>query len=138
MLEREWSGHASGPSARFAGVRTFLLLGTIGGVAGWLIETSAPLAAAAFIAGAGALIVAAYLTAAHRAPEAIDGTTELLAGITLMFEPSLYDTLAPFRTVSTDWKSIDAFLHAIEGYEAFRLLTPATPMSVLLESGGLR
>jgi len=29
-VEREWSGHASGPHARFAGVRTFLLLG-VGG-----------------------------------------------------------------------------------------------------------
>ena len=30
-VEREWSGHASGPNARFAGVRTFLLLGLVGG-----------------------------------------------------------------------------------------------------------
>ena len=34
-LEREWSGHATGPDARFAGVRTFTLLGAIGGIAGW-------------------------------------------------------------------------------------------------------
>ena len=33
-IEREWSGHASGPRARFAGVRTFLLLGLVGGVSG--------------------------------------------------------------------------------------------------------
>lgn len=26
-LEREWSGHASGPEAHFAGIRTFTLLG---------------------------------------------------------------------------------------------------------------
>jgi len=37
-IEREWSGHATGPSARFAGVRTFFLLGLLGGLAGWLIE----------------------------------------------------------------------------------------------------
>jgi len=36
-LEREWSGHASGPDARFAGLRTFLLLGLLGGSAGLLI-----------------------------------------------------------------------------------------------------
>ena len=29
-LEREWSGHASGPDARFAGLRTFCLVGLLG------------------------------------------------------------------------------------------------------------
>jgi uncharacterized membrane protein (DUF4010 family) len=82
-LEREWSGHASGPRARFAGVRTFLLLGTIGGVAGWLLETDGALVAAALLLGAGGLIVAAYLSAARRAPEAIDGTTEAAAILVL-------------------------------------------------------
>jgi hypothetical protein len=35
-LEREWSGHARGPEAHFAGIRTFTLLGGLAGVAGWL------------------------------------------------------------------------------------------------------
>ena len=35
-VEREWSGHATGPEARFAGVRTFFLLGLLGGLAGVL------------------------------------------------------------------------------------------------------
>lgn len=35
-VERQWSGHATGPRARFAGIRTFTLLGAIGGVSGWL------------------------------------------------------------------------------------------------------
>jgi hypothetical protein len=30
------------------------------------------------------------------------GDTDWFAGITLMFEPSLYDSLAPFTTVSSD------------------------------------
>ena len=34
-LERQWSGHASGPHARFGGIRTFTMLGA-GGLAGWL------------------------------------------------------------------------------------------------------
>ena len=42
-VEREWSGHASGPLARFAGVRTFLLLGLVGGMAGWLMANQWPL-----------------------------------------------------------------------------------------------
>lgn len=33
-LEREWSGHASGPGARFAGIRTFTLLGLFSGLVG--------------------------------------------------------------------------------------------------------
>jgi uncharacterized membrane protein YhiD involved in acid resistance len=33
-IEREWSGYATGPAARFAGARTFLLLGLLGGLAG--------------------------------------------------------------------------------------------------------
>ena len=82
-IEREWSGHATGPFARFAGVRTFLLLGAIGGVAGWLLETANPVPAAALLIVAGGLIVAAYLTAARRNPEAIDGTTETAAVLVL-------------------------------------------------------
>jgi hypothetical protein len=35
-LERQWSGHATGEEARFAGVRTFTLLGMLSGMAGWL------------------------------------------------------------------------------------------------------
>jgi len=82
-VEREWSGHASGPHARFAGVRTFFLLGAIGGVAGWLLDSSAPLVAAALLLATGGLIVAAYLSAASRGPDAIDGTTETAAVLVL-------------------------------------------------------
>ena len=35
-LERQWSGHAEGPDARFAGIRTFTMLGAAGGLSGWL------------------------------------------------------------------------------------------------------
>jgi hypothetical protein len=66
------------------------------------------------------------------------GDTDWFAGITLMFEPSFYANLAPFNTVSSDWQSMDAFLHAIESSPAFRVLAAAKPMTVLVESGGLR
>lgn len=82
-VEREWSGHASGPRARFAGVRTFLLLGAIGGIAGTLLDTVNPVVPAALLLAAGGVIVAAYVTAAQRAPEAIDGTTETAAVLVL-------------------------------------------------------
>lgn len=32
-IERQWSGHATGPEARFGGIRTFTLLGGIAGIA---------------------------------------------------------------------------------------------------------
>ena len=70
--------------------------------------------------------------------DASGGDTDWLAGITLMFEPSFYANLAPFNTVSSDWKSIDAFLRAIESSPAFAALAAARPMTVLIESGGLR
>jgi uncharacterized membrane protein (DUF4010 family) len=82
-VEREWSGHATGPDARFAGVRTFFLLGAISGVCGWLLDSGEPIVATALILATGALIVAAYLVAASRSPESIDGTTEAAALLVL-------------------------------------------------------
>ena len=45
-LERQWSGHADGPAARFAGIRTFTMLGGIGGMSGvfWIAGVTAPAA----------------------------------------------------------------------------------------------
>jgi uncharacterized membrane protein (DUF4010 family) len=82
-LEREWSGHASGPLARFAGLRTFFLLGILGGVSGWLAVGDAPLIGAVLLAGATALVVAAYVTASSRGGRTVDGTTEVAALVVL-------------------------------------------------------
>jgi uncharacterized membrane protein (DUF4010 family) len=78
-IEREWSGHASGPHARFAGVRTFLVLGLLAGVAGWLHETGRVAVAFVLLAGGVTLTVAAYVVAARRDAEGIEGTTEAVA-----------------------------------------------------------
>lgn len=78
-LEREWSGHASGPNARFAGLRTFFLLGLIGGVAGMLANAGQPTVAAALTLGAVSLCVAAYAMAVRRSDATPDGTTEAAA-----------------------------------------------------------
>ena len=78
-FEREWSGHASGPKARFAGIRTFALLGSVGGIAGWLSGTEAWGAGVALLVATGGLIVAAYLAATRRDPDDLDGTTEVSA-----------------------------------------------------------
>lgn len=82
-IEREWSGHARGPDARFAGLRTFTLLGLLGGLAGWLARTGNPAAAAVLMATGGALAIAAYVTAVRRPEATPDGTTEVAALVTL-------------------------------------------------------
>ena len=79
-VERQRSGHATGPEARFGGIRTFTLLGTIGGISGLLIDASLPIPAALLMAGALALTIAAYVRASRRD---IDATTEVAALVVL-------------------------------------------------------
>jgi len=78
-LEREWSGHASGPDARFAGLRTFALLGAIGGFGGWFQRSGQPVIAACLIGGAILFIVIAYASTMRRHGTTADGTTEVAA-----------------------------------------------------------
>ena len=66
-----------------------------------------------------------------------EGEADVVAGITLMFEPSGQAELKPFETASSG-KSIDDFLATVEGTAAFKLLGDTKPMSVMMESGGLR
>ncbi len=75
-VERQWSGHASGPEARFAGVRTFSLLGAIGGLSGIFWTWGVTGAATVLLAAIGALVVVAYAIASRRD---IDATTEVAA-----------------------------------------------------------
>ncbi len=82
-VEREWSGHAQGSDARFAGVRTFLLLGLLGGMSGWLMTEGLASVAVALLVAASALTVTAYFIAARRTIESIDGTTEVAALVVL-------------------------------------------------------
>jgi uncharacterized membrane protein (DUF4010 family) len=82
-LEREWSGHASGPAAHFAGIRTFMLLGLLGGAAGLLFVQSFGVGAAALILTGGGLTVAAYVMAVRRPEADLDGTTEAAALIVI-------------------------------------------------------
>jgi uncharacterized membrane protein (DUF4010 family) len=79
-IEREWSGHAVGPRARFAGVRTFTLLGLASGLAGWLWMAGAQGPALILLAGLCGLIVAAYYAASRRD---VDGTTEVAAFVVI-------------------------------------------------------
>jgi uncharacterized membrane protein (DUF4010 family) len=79
-LEREWSGHATGPRARFAGLRTFTLLGGLGGLSGWMWMHGLGSLAVVVASGGAALVVAAYLAGSRRE---IDGTTEAAALVVL-------------------------------------------------------
>lgn len=79
-LERQWSGHAEGPQARFGGIRTFTLLGSLGGLSGWLWTAGVTAPAAILFAGAAGLVAIAYAAASR---DDIDGTTEVAALVVL-------------------------------------------------------
>jgi uncharacterized membrane protein (DUF4010 family) len=79
-VEREWSGHATGSKARFAGVRTFTLLGGLAGVVGqlWVAGLEGP--AVALLAGAVLLVLVGYAVASRHD---VGGTTEMAALVVL-------------------------------------------------------
>jgi uncharacterized membrane protein (DUF4010 family) len=79
-LEREWSGHTREPTAHFAGIRTFTLLGGLAGLAGWSWAQSLQPIAIVLLAAAAGLVVVAYAAASRRH---VDGTTETAALVVL-------------------------------------------------------
>jgi uncharacterized membrane protein (DUF4010 family) len=78
-VQREWTGHTDGPDGRFAGARTFALLGTIGGFAGWLVRLGYPALATVIAAGGVLLPIVAYWATMRRPGTTTDGTTEVAA-----------------------------------------------------------
>lgn len=78
-LERERSGHAQGPHGRFAGLRTFLLLGLLAGAAGLCTADGFTAAGAVLAAGGMAFSIVAFAIADHPEGEPLDGTTEAAA-----------------------------------------------------------
>lgn len=79
-LERQWSGHATGPQAHFAGIRTFTLLGGLAGVSGWLWTAQAQPLAVTLLAAGAALVVVGYFAASRHD---VDATTEVSALVVL-------------------------------------------------------
>lgn len=79
-VERQWSGHAEGEHARFAGLRTFTMLGLLGGLAGQMASGAQAWLGVLLVGAAGALVVAAYAAASRRD---VDGTTEVAALVVL-------------------------------------------------------
>ncbi|MCX6539531.1 MAG: MgtC/SapB family protein [Acidobacteria bacterium] len=81
-VERERSGHLKGQEGRFAGVRTFTLLGGLGGGAGWLYAANLTWLGVVLLASGAMMALLAYAAASRE--HDIDGTTEVAALVTLM------------------------------------------------------
>jgi uncharacterized membrane protein (DUF4010 family) len=79
-VERQRSGHATGPDARFGGVRTFTLLGGLAGMCGWMWNAGYLWPATVLLAGATGLVIVGYASASRHN---IDGTTEVAALVVL-------------------------------------------------------
>ncbi|MBP7677831.1 MAG: DUF4010 domain-containing protein [Thermoanaerobaculia bacterium] len=76
-VEREWSARAAGGVRRFAGVRTFLLIGLVAGTAA-AVSGSGAAEAGLLLLGAIALLVVASFTV-HALAGDLDATTEVAA-----------------------------------------------------------
>ena len=77
---RQWSGHASGPNARLAGLRTFTMLGVLSGLCGWLWIADGRALSVVLLSASAALIAIGYARASR---QDIDGTTEV-AGVVVL------------------------------------------------------
>ena len=82
-FERERSGKTTGPDARFAGVRTFFMLGLLGGIGGHLLADGNAAAAVVLLSAGGVLSVIAYALTVRRPGATSDGTTETAALLVL-------------------------------------------------------
>ena len=76
-VEREWSARAAGNVRRFAGVRTFLLVGLVAGLAAELAASGAGSAGLLLFAAAALLVVASFTV--HALAGDLDATTEVAA-----------------------------------------------------------
>ena len=75
-LERQWSGHSKGPNARFAGLRTFTMIGLLAGLSGWWWVAGLQTFSLILLIGAAAIVITAYIA---RSRGDIDATTEIAA-----------------------------------------------------------
>lgn len=80
-VERGWSRRDEADGARFAGIRTFGLLGLVGGIAGELIA-AAPAVSLVLLGGGGAILVAGYVRSSQSGQD-ISGTSAIVGIVTL-------------------------------------------------------
>ena len=123
-LERQRSGKAAGPAARFGGLRTFTLIGLAGALGGWLWTLGVTIPAGVVVVAAAAMIVAAYVASSR---VDVDATTEVAALVVLatgvvagLDRLALAGGLAVATTLLLAEKSrLHALVAAIDG-EGFR------------------
>jgi uncharacterized membrane protein (DUF4010 family) len=80
-IEREWSVKRGHHAPHFAGTRTFLLMGLLGGLGAQLCRSNLVAAGTALLIASAALIVVAYAITSRR--DDVGGTTEVAALIVL-------------------------------------------------------
>lgn len=80
-VERGWSRRDETDGACFAGIRTFGLLGLVGGISGELI-TAAPALSVILLGGSGAILVAGYVRSSQSGQD-ISGTSAIVGIVTL-------------------------------------------------------
>lgn len=131
-VERQHSGHATGPDARLGGIRTFTLLGAVAGVAGTLLRLDQPLASFAFMAGAVAIVVIGYGRASGRD---VDATTEIAAMVVLasgvLSGLQLLQLSAGLTTLTVLLLAEKRLLHAFVGRLDEPTLTAAARFAVM-------
>lgn len=81
-VQRGWVQRNEPSGTRFAGVRTFGLIGLIGGISG-LVMGQAPNLAVLLLAATAALVVIGYWRASRDGPTSISGTTSLAGLLTV-------------------------------------------------------
>ena len=80
-VQRGWAAREGAPGSRFAGVRTFALIGLAGGFAG-AFKASEPLLSGVILAAGAALVLLGYWRAS-RSTASVSGTASLVALLTL-------------------------------------------------------
>jgi len=100
-----------GAEADFAGIRTFTLLGGLAGVAGWLWTLGFQPVAIVLLAGATALVVAAYVAASRRV---VDGTTEVAAPGGISWHPvrNWLPRIGQCHCVRSSWLRSHSCMHS--------------------------
>ncbi len=76
-LERGWQARDVPEGGRVAGIRTFALIGLLGGIGGWFGQVMGPLALAASFLALGAVVVASHVMRARTGAHDVGVTTEV-------------------------------------------------------------
>lgn len=76
-IERGWQARAALDGGRLAGIRTFSLIGLLGGVCGWLGQSLGVLVAAAGFLAVAAVVVTSHIMRARAGEQDVGVTTEI-------------------------------------------------------------